>query len=405
MALSPPVFVGRQPVYDRDLNVAAYELLFRGTADNEARVVDPEQATSELIVSTFLDIGLRNLVGDKPAFINVTRDYILGGHLAALAGHRLGLEVLEDTPVDEALLRALAALRSRGHLILLDDFVYHEQLEPLVAVADIVKLDVLALPGEALAAHVARLRARPLKLLAEKIETPEMYARCRALDFDYYQGFFFCRPNVVRGERASAGQAAVMRLLAAVLAPGLGLDALARVVNDDVGLSYRLLRLVNAAGHGLARHVGSIQEALVVLGAPALRNWIALIALSRVGGKPHELLVTGLLRARMCEALADGLGRRDCEAFFTTGLLSVLDALMDRPLAELLAELPLADAPRRALLEGAGVMGQVLACVLAYERGEWARVQCPGLDKGRLPAAYLEALEWADTVGAQLRAP
>lgn len=405
MTLPPsmPVFVGRQPVYDRRLEVFAYELLFRGSARNRAEVGDPDQATSQLIVSTFMDIGLRHIVGDKPAFINVTRDFVVGGHLMALAGHPLGLEVLEDTPVDDALIHALGELRRRGHLILLDDFVYHERLMPLVELADIVKLDVLALDDADLEAHVAQLRRYPLKLLAEKVETPQRYAQCRALDFDYYQGFFFCRPNVIRGERIATGRMAVMRLLAAVLDPASELSDLARIITTDVGISYRLLKLVNAAGHGLARHVESIKDALVMLGLEAIRNWVSLIALGRVEGKPDELMVTALVRARMCARLADRMGRRDCEAFFSAGLLSVLDALLDRPMEELLAELPLSDEIQAALREGAGPMGEALRCVLAYERGEWESLRCTGLEKSALPAAYLEALEWADEVAAQLR--
>jgi EAL and modified HD-GYP domain-containing signal transduction protein len=402
MSSQQNVFVGRQPIYDRRLNVVAYELLFRTGTENRALVTDPERATSELLANTFVEIGLGEIVGSARAFVNVTRDFLLGEYPLPPAESRVALEILEGVKVDEALLNGVTELSRQGYTIVLDDFVFHPSLQPLVELADIVKLDIRALEPAALREHVTRLRRFNVELLAEKVETQSELELCRILRFDLFQGFFFCKPTVVAGARLPANQIAAAQLLSHLQDPAAEFGDLEQMISRDAALSYKLLRMVNSAFYAVSRKVDSIKQALLLLGLRTIRNWACLIVMSDVGEKPRELLVTGLVRARMCELLAARLGRKPAEAYFTVGLFSVLDALLDKPMAEVLEALPLAEAANAALLDRRGPLGETLGCVLAYERGRWDDVALDGLADAVIGAAYLEAIAWADGMGGQI---
>lgn len=397
-ALAPNVFIGRQPIYDRELRVIGYELLYRGGEGNRAGEIDGDRATSQVLVNAFLEIGLERLVGDRLAFINLTRAFLTAFPELGLPRERVVLEVLEDIEVDEEVVAAVRGLSRKGYRIALDDFIFHERLRPLVDLADIIKIDVLALSAEALAEHVARLRHPRRRLLAEKVEDQAMFRRCRELGFDYFQGYFFCRPEVVKGRRPPPNRMAVLRLLAELQDPRTTAERLEALVGADAALGYRLVRLVNSPWFGLRTRVDSLRRAIVVLGTRQLRALASVLAMARIEGKPSELMTLALVRARMCELLAARSGRADPQAAFTAGLFSVLDALLDQPMDELLEELPLADEVAAALARREGPVGAILDCVLRYEHAEWERACCPGLRPEAVRDAYLEALDWAREV-------
>jgi c-di-GMP phosphodiesterase len=388
------VFVGRQPIYDRQLDVYAYELLFRSSESNHARVTDGDRATSQVILNTFLELGLETIVGPKLAFINLTRGFILQDYSPVFPAGRVVLEVLEDIPVDAELVEAVSRLSSQGYLIALDDFIYHERLQPLVEVADIIKVDVLALDDVALREHAATLRQYKVKLLAEKVETQDRYKYCRNLGFDYFQGYFFCKPEVIRGQRVPGSRLVTLQLLAKLQEPDTTFGDLEQIISRDVSLSYKLLRVVNSAFYALPQKVDSLRQALLRLGTRQITTWVSLILLSGFDEKPHELMVTAMVRAKMCELLARALGRSSTEMFFTVGLFSALDALTDSPMEEVLKSVPLSDEITAALLSNAGMLGEALRCVLAYERGDWDAVHCFGLDGTTITDAYLQAITW-----------
>lgn len=397
------IYVGRQPIYNRQLELIAYELLFRAADHHETAVFsDHEVATSEVLANAFLEIGLQRIVGSAQVFFNVTREFLLGDYPLPPTEGRIALEILEDQVVDDLLLEAVRDLARRNYTIVLDDFVYHESLRPLVEIADIVKIDILALGLDAVREHVDILRRYNVKLLAEKVETTEEFKFCEDLGFDYYQGFFFCKPNVVRGKRTPVSQLAITQLLAKLQNPAVEFEELEEIISRDASLSYKVLRLINSAYYNLPRKVETIHQALVMLGLRTIRNWVSVIIMSRVENKPRELLVTALVRARMCELMAEALRRTDAETFFMVGLFSILDALLDQPMEAVIKMLPLADDVNLALLRHEGDSGRMLACVLAYERGDWEGASCPGLAHRTVMDAYLDAVEWSNEVSGQL---
>jgi c-di-GMP phosphodiesterase len=388
------VFIGRQPIYTQELDVFAYELLFRSGEMQYASVTDGNQATAHVLVNTFLELGLDTLVGSKRAFVNLTRDFLLQNYSLAFPADRVVLEVLEDVAVDADLLAALRNLSAQGYTIALDDFFYQEHLRPLVELADIIKIDVLASDRTAVAEQVELLRHYDVQLLAEKVETQEDFTYYKALGFEYFQGYFFCRPDVVKGQRSPTNRLVILELLAKLQSPGTTFRELEALISRDVSLSYKVLRAANAA-FTRARKVASIHQALRLVGFTAMTNIVSLFLLANLDDKPHELLITAMVRAKMCEQLAKLMQQDNSATFFTVGLLSVLDAFMDRPMADILPTLPLADEIVEALLAHEGVLGATLRCVLAYERGDWEAVHDLGCQHDVLVKTYLKALMWA----------
>jgi EAL and modified HD-GYP domain-containing signal transduction protein len=397
------IYIGRQPIYDRKLGVYAYELLFRAASDNSAKFTDGDQATSDVIVNTFLEIGLDNIVGDRLAFINLTRAFFVGEHTISLPRDRVVLELLEDIEADEEVVSSVKRLSEQGYNIALDDFIYHESLQPLVQLADIVKIDIMAMDRDEIREHVKALRQHPLRLVAEKVETQEEHDYCMELGFDYFQGYFLAQPKVIQGRRLPNNRLAILKLLSRLQDPEITTKQLEELIAQDVAFSYRILRYVNSAAYAPPRKIESIHQAVVRLGLQTIRSWTALLAMSQVDNKPTELVVTAMIRGKMAEQMARALDAEQPDSFFTVGLFSALDALMDNSMEEILTQLPLADHIAQALLhKGGGLHGEVLNCVLAYERGEWENLGCSQLGTHRLRTCYLEAVQWANTACRQL---
>lgn len=394
------VYVGRQPIYDRQLKVVAYELLFRtSSAQDAAEVLDGHLATTQVIVNTFLEIGLDQIVGPAHrAFINLPRQFFLEDCALALPPERVVLEVLEDIEPDPAVLAGVGRLAEQGYVIALDDFLYHEGLQPLVELAQLIKIDIMGMSPATIRDHVQRLRPYGVPLLAEKVESREEFQLCKALGFELYQGFFFCKPNVVRGQRRPSNRLAILRLLSRLQDPDIGAEELETLIVQDVSLSYKILRYINSAALALPRKVESIHQAVVYLGLQTIKRWVTLLSLAGLEDKPLELLVTALVRAKMSEELARAAGRCNLDSYFTVGLFSALDALMDDALEGLLEELPLSETLKAALLRREGPMGEVLSCVLSYERAAWDELPCDDRLRRGLRKAYFSAIAWAETV-------
>lgn len=397
------IFVGRQPIYNRQRQLVAYELLYRPTQANVSNVVDGDLATSEVIVHALESIGLHRLVGPYPALINVTRNVILGSALRALPPGQVILEVLEDVTVDDELLAALKALAADGYRIALDDFVLIEAARPLVALAEIVKLDVLFTPQEQLQEWVPQLRAQGVKtLLAEKIESAAQHEFCRTLGFDYYQGHLFAQPKLVRGHSLPMARLAALQLISALNDPHATVAQIEQIIATDVSLSYKLLRYLNSAFFNLPRKIDSLRRAVIYLGLDNVRTWATLIAMARLDEQRHDLINTALVRAAMCRSLAEQQNIVYPERAFLAGLLSCLDALLETPMEQVLKSLPLAKELGDALLHRRGPYGLVLKCALAYERGDWPAVQRCALPDEQVRDAYLAALAYAAEAGRHL---
>lgn len=392
-----PAFVGRQPIFDRRMAVVGYELLFR---DDRARVptatMDDSSWTARVLLNTFLDLGLDSVVGPHVAFINATRTFLLDRLALHLPPERVVVEVLEDVVGDQDVLTAIRELRECGYVVALDDFLLGSAAMPMVPLADVIKVDISQVPAHLLGDYPRQLARPGLRLLAERVETHEQFRDCAALGFEWFQGFFLARPSLVGvgRRRRTSHELSALRLLALLDRADANIDEVVEALSRDPTLSYRLLLVINSAAFGLRRRVDSLRQALVMLGLRRVHGWVTMMVLSGLSDRPPELLATALLRARMCELLGEQLLPDRGPACFTSGLLSLLDVMLETTWDELTPHLPLAPEVLAATVSCEGDMGAVLAAVIRYERCEWSLVHVPGLAPADFRRAYLAAIEW-----------
>ncbi len=390
------VFVGRQPILGPTLNTIGYEVLYRNCEVGEAIFTDGSLATATVLLNTYLDIGLEHVVGSHLAFLNIPKQFLLGRYCEALPKNRVVLEILENIEPIPEVLEALNSLSKQGYTIALDDFVYNDRLKAFLEIADIVKIDVLGKSKEQLQQELALLPNSGFRLLAEKVETREMYELCKTLGFFYFQGYFFFRPDIIRGRAIPSNRVALLELMGKIQDPHIPFEGLVEHIRNDLSLSYKVLRYVNTAHAGLPNRVDSIDRAACLVGIDRIRTWATLIIMASDQTKAHEILVVALVRAKMCERLGHRLGSTTPEKFFTMGLLSVMDALYELPMSDILEKLPLPEDTMEALINGTGDMGLVLSCVKAYEDGEWMELKHLQLDPSIIRDYYLEAIDWAN---------
>ncbi len=393
------IFIGRQAIYDKQLNVFAYELLSRKNAEHNKAFVgehNANHATTIVVLNALTEIGLPQLVGNHPAFINFTYDFLIGKNKIPDLHNQIVLEILENIEVTDELIDAIKKLSAQGYMIALDDFIYSKKMQPLIELADIIKIDVLQIDEQQLHHYVKKLHPFKAKLLAEKVETQEKYDSCKKLGFDYFQGYFFCKPNIIQGQRAPANKMTIVNLLAQLQDPNVQIEKLEELISQDLALSYRLLKYINSAAFALQREVDSIHHAIVMLGLNTIRSLANLMLMSKIDDKPHELLAIAIIRARMCEELSVDIESNKKNIYFTAGLFSVIDALMDQPMEDIISQLPLSSELKEALLNKSGKIGEALKCCIAIEHADWDNVIFSKLTQDKIQTAYFNAVVWSN---------
>jgi c-di-GMP phosphodiesterase len=383
-----PTQIARQPIYDANVKVAGYEL-----------IVDQQDA--EAAASTVAHIGL-NIVSDQPAWVPLSPGLLFGGHASALPPDRVIFEVDPEMASDPQALAALRDLRNQGFSLAIDPFEARVDVTGLLSMVQAVKIDA-SLDRATLADHVVIGRTAGVTRVAKNVETHEMFQTCKVLGFDLFQGYFFAQPRHLENQPMAVGSLNKLRLVGELQDPDVDIEQLAGIVQRDVGLSYNLLRFVNSAFFSLPRRIESIHDALILLGLDNVKRWATLMALAGAADKPHELIVTGLVRARMAELVAVASGdRRSKETYFTIGMFSIIDALLDTSLIEVLRNLPLSEEIMGALLSYEGPKGELLHGILAYERGDFhplLRLMPVGVPPADF---YAQAIEWADDASGGL---
>ena len=393
------VFVGRQPIYDRKLGVYGYELLFRsGEANNAAGAISADGATSQTIVNTFIEIGLEKIVGTRYAFINLTENFFLEEDKLPISPRQVILEVLEDIPVTDKLVAAVKRLHKQGFIIALDDYIYSPEHKPLIEMAQIIKIDLMAMSRDELIKHVKLLKPFNKKLLAEKIETLDEFEHCVDLGFDYFQGYFLSKPRIIKSATLPQNKLAIMNILALLQDADSDIDDIDEAISSDVAMSYKILKLMNSAFFNFTNKIESIKQALLLLGRKKLNSWASMTAMSKLDDQPSEMIRIAMTRAKMCELLAEQANLKPIENYFTTGLFSALDILMQNSLDILLKPLPISDELRSAVINKEGVMGEALTCTLAYETSDWENVKFQNLSDNDIYVANVEAVSWANMV-------
>ena len=392
-------FIGRQAIYDRSLGVHAYELLYRaGTAVNAATHIDGDKATARVLMNAFLELGAERLVGESVCFINLTESFLTGKLPLPLPAERVVVEVLEDVLPTPEVIEGVKRLREQGVRIAMDDYIHREENAELLKLCDYVKIDLRAQDRDATRELVKMLRPYGMKLLAEKVETAEEMEFCKGLGFDYFQGYFLTKPEIIEGRGVPANRIALLRMLSRLLDPNVDVDELEEMISQDVSLAYRLLRYANSSIYAPSQPITAIGQTLMMLGLKAVRKIVSLIILVDLDDKPGDLLAQSLVRAKMCEVLATRAGVEDTTSYYTVGLLSTLDALTNTPMATVMGHLPLANDLHEALLGGEGELGDALHCARSFETGEWMSSNFGGLDCMELTECYAEGVEYSRDV-------
>jgi EAL and modified HD-GYP domain-containing signal transduction protein len=401
------VFVARQPIFTKNQKIFGYELLFRNSLDNAYNCKDGDQATSDVIYNSFFAIGMDNLTGGKRAFINFTENLLMKEIPMLLPKELVVVEILENVEPTIELIEACKKLKEAGYLLALDDFVFQPQFVPLLNLADIIKIDFLSTTGHDRKRVIQDVGDRGIKFLAEKVETRADFEQAVKLGYAYFQGYFFSKPIVLKGKDIptnKVNQLRVIRVLRELEKENFKFGAIEQFIMYDVTLSYQLLRFINSVAFSLANEISSVKHALVLLGKNEIFKWVSLIVMRTVGdNKTDGILVTSLARAKFCELIAEKAGLKEREPeLFMMGMFSLIDVFIRRPLKDILAELPISEDVKGALLGETNKLSKVYCLTLAYERAEWTDFTMYaanlGIKEEDIPDYYKKAVAWADEI-------
>ncbi|NVJ58954.1 MAG: HDOD domain-containing protein [Gammaproteobacteria bacterium] len=397
---APDILLARQPIFDRNLKLFGYELLYRQNHQSEhAQFLCGDHATSSVLLNNYASLSQATEHHRVPAFINITESLLKADELLPVNPNQVILEVLEDVTPDDALLASVKKYKELGFKIALDDYPFTDSFERLLEYADFIKVDVLNYKLSELTAKLDHLKNFNTQLLAEKVEDYDDYVECLKRGFHLFQGYFFERPQIVRGKTISSNKQLILDLLKSVYSADADPEKIAIKVSQDAQLSYKLLRIINSAAYGLNRKIHSVKEAIVFLGFDQLKRWITLLSFSSSDAPPSELLRTLLIRGRSCELIAKQLNKEDPESYFTAGLFSGIDSLFNIDLNYLISELPLDNDIKLGILQYHGVVGEILKATVQFEHADWDNLSS-AIDPQIINQCYFSAIRWCDEMTA-----
>jgi EAL and modified HD-GYP domain-containing signal transduction protein len=398
------VFVARQPIFNIKEEVIAYELLYRGSQKNTFPNIDGDRATAEVIINSFLNIGMQNLSEGKQCFVNFTEGLLKTRVPTFFDPASIVIEILENVKIDEELIDICKELKQLGYTIALDDFKIQESyslLPSLLKYVDIIKVDFLQTKEDEQKSIVDRYRPFQIELLAEKVETREEFLFARRVGYSYFQGYFFSRPVILSSYDVPMYLKTYYHILAELSKADPIIEIIASEIERDLSLSYKLLKLINSPAFGTRNKIESIKQAIVLLGLNELKKWIYVLSVKNMqlsnDSKMQEIIKMSLIRARLCEQIAIQTGRRESAPYMLTGMFSLIDALLHRNLVDILSDLPLSDDIQEALLGRKNDLSLVLSWALQIEHSNW-EIEGFNLPKDKINSLYLQAIEWATSL-------
>lgn len=395
------VFVARQPIFDINKKIYAYELLFRSGESSGFPDIDGETATTSLLSSSFFTVGIEKVGAGKLVFINFTEDLLLSGTPKLFPPEKMMVEILEDVAPGPGIVSACKELKEKGYPLALDDFVYSSEFDELLELSDIIKIDFRLTPVETLGEMVRTLREHDCKLLAEKVETYDEFHQAVELGFDYFQGYFFSKPELLKNKDLSSSQVGLMRLISKINTEEFDVDSLAELVSQDVSITYKLLKYINSSHFARLQPLSSIPQAISFLGENGFKMFVSLIATSKLSeNKPGELIRASIIRAKFLEQVGRTL-KKDCSELFLLGLFMSLDAMLDQKLESIVSKMALSEPLKEALVSRQGEYFAYIRLIETYESGNWVPFRFVqkklGLSDVMIADFYVEALAWADS--------
>lgn len=391
------LLLARQPVFNKSQDVVAYLLLYRNQEEGVAKTINDHLATSSVILNTYASICEEGEVRSLPCYIKLTDKTLMADDFPELPKEHFILEILGHSKITPEFIERVRLLGQQGYRLALSDYKPDPKYVPLLNLIHILKLDVQGIGLDSLSEVVKDLRPYHLELLADKVETQDEFRKCHELGFALFQGYFLSKPEPVKGKKLGSSKVLLLQMMVELQNPQATAQSVEQLVINDPLLTYRILRVVNSAAFSLNREIESLSHAISLLGFDQIRKWVSLFLVTDTQDKPEELTRSMLVRGRMCELLAEMLGREQPINNFITGLFSKLDVLLDMELPDLMEQVPLQNEVKEALLHRSGQLGQILDQVCHYEEGDFDNMDLL-LDQAYYEAAYRHSLSWSQQV-------
>lgn len=399
LLMNAKIFTARQPIFNRSKKVIAYELLFRDSEKNCFPTNIPgDVATSKLLVNTLLNMDIDDVTDSKPALINFPENILKSTFSDLLPSKKIIIEILETVEPNDETYEWIRKLFHQGYYIALDDFVFKPEWERFFKFVKMIKIDIMETPLDTIHDLIQTLRKRKIKILAEKVETYEEFERCKKAGFDYFQGYFFCKPEMIHATGVDISQSVLIQIYQEAMKKDADLKKIRVLFSQEPKLSYKLLKYLNKiSGKGIT----SLSQGVSYLGIDNIQKLTSLLMTAEINPcKPHELVKTSIVRSRFCELLAhNGKMTKMKDEAFIVGLFSTMDALLDRHMGDILEGLPLTDDIKSALLEAdSNDLGLILSLSISYQRGEWDIVKLQaralGIKNEKVAMLYKKAMQW-----------
>lgn len=403
-------YVARQAILDREKNLFSYELLFRDGEQNCFPDISPDEATSRILTNNHLDIGLQELTEGKLAFINFHEETLLHRFPTSLDPKSVVIEILETVNVTEQLVKACIGLKKKGYKLALDDFTFAPCWDVLLPYTDLVKVDIVECNQTVMRESIAKLKRKNIKLVAEKIETYQDFEEYKNLGFDYFQGYFFARPEIVKQKSIPTSKLPLLELVSLASVAEFDFARVNQIIERDVSLSYKLLRFINNPAINKSKEISSLRHALTYMGELEVKKFIALLALANLGqNKTIELIYLSLIRAKFCDLVAQVKNMTSNPPNgFILGLFSLLDAFLDISMLKIVEQLPIGNEMKQALCGEENALSAHLALINAFEKNDWEGVahysHTLNLDLAVTQQFYYEALQWGRSMKVVLSA-
>lgn len=396
------VYTARQAIYNRKQNVVAYELLFRDGPNNCFPNVETNSATSKLLLDSHFNQGIEKVTSGKPALINYPEQALIDQVPCLLPPNKAMVEILESVPPTPEVYEACKALFHKGYKLVLDDFQYRPEWEPFLKMVRLIKFDLQDTSFEEIERLLPKLRQfKNLKILAEKVENQAQYEKAKSLGIDFFQGYYFCKPHIVEQNDVDTNKSVVYAMYQETLKENVNYTKLAHFFEHDTALAYKLLKFINSGLFPVRDPISSIKQALVYLGNNQVKKFVNLIITAHIAEhKPEELTQMSIIRAKFSEQVAEKVAPGQTDEAFMLGLFSLLDAILDQPMTDIVRQLPLTEELSAALIGHENTLGNILRVVKSYESASWSQMRraCARfrIDQEILPDMYAVAIEWAD---------
>lgn len=401
-------YVARQAILNKNKELYAYELLFRNGEKNCFPDISPDEATSKILTENHLDLGLEEISAGKPVFINFHQDTLLHRFPMSLDPEKVVIEVLETVEPTQELVLACKAIKDLGYTLALDDYDFDPKWDVLLPYTDIIKVDIVECDEQTLTDNIGRYVGSKIKLIAEKIETTQDFEKYRDMGFDYFQGYFFAKPEIIKQKKLPTSKLSLIELVNASSSVEFDSKKISNIIERDVSLSYKLLRFINNPLVNKYHKICNLHHAINYMGQTEVKKFISLLTLANLGDdKPIELIHLSLVRAKFCELIGQVKLRADNpHTAFLVGLFSLLDALLDQTMPVIVEKLPVNEDIKSALCGDESELRQFLALIMAFEAGNWNEIDIIAkrlsIDLEKTQALYNESLKWGITMKQSL---